>query len=356
MNMKGGVRGRRVFGGIVLVLVLIQLGACRSERRGKDFITWDDIQLGEDGAGLSTRDGSKVIVVDQYGGGDSLTVQGAIDIVPDHNTQRVKIFILAGEKVVVPKTKPYISFIGDERRVYDTVITWNNKASDTDENGAQLGTYRSASVTIESDYFCATGITFQNTVVAQPGATGMQAVALRVSGDMAFFYRARILGSQDTLLDQRGSHYYYQCYIEGNIDFIFGRGRSLFKNCNLHSTAQSSGAIAAHHRDSPDDDTGFSFVDCEITGTGNIFLGRAWGDYSRIIYANSDIDNIIIPDGWSDWDLPYRQKTAVFSEYSCRGRGANTGGRVSWRKIFTYEEVKPFLSMEFIEGDQWLKL
>ncbi|KAJ8747499.1 hypothetical protein K2173_013761 [Erythroxylum novogranatense] len=325
MNMKGGVRGRRVFGGIVLVLVLIQLGACRSERRGKDFITWDDIQLGEDGAGLSTRDGSKVIVVDQYGGGDSLTVQGAIDIVPDHNTQRVKIFILAGvyrEKVVVPKTKPYISFIGDERRVYDTVITWNNKASDTDENGAQLGTYRSASVTIESDYFCATGITFQNTVVAQPGATGMQAVALRVSGDMAFFYRARILGSQDTLLDQRGSHYYYQCYIEGNIDFIFGRGRSLL----------SSGAIAAHHRIH------------QMTTQEIFFLGEL-GDYSRIIYANSDIDNIIIPDGWSDWDLPYRQK-----------RGANTGGRVSWRKIFTYEEVKPFLSMEFIEGDQWLKL
>lgn len=61
----------------------------------------------------------------------------------------------------MPRTKPYISLIGDQNHVYDTVISWNNKASDADSSGTVLGTYRSASVTIESDYFCATGITFE---------------------------------------------------------------------------------------------------------------------------------------------------------------------------------------------------
>lgn len=61
----------------------------------------------------------------------------------------------------MPRSKPYISVIGDENQTSGTVITWNNKASDRDGGGCELGTYRSASVTVESDYFCATGITFE---------------------------------------------------------------------------------------------------------------------------------------------------------------------------------------------------
>lgn len=69
----------------------------------------------------------------------------------------------------------------------------------------------------------------QNSVVAVPGSYGMQAVALRVSGEKAMFYRVRILGAQDTLDDDHGSHYFRQCYIQGSIDFIFGRSRSLYQ-------------------------------------------------------------------------------------------------------------------------------
>lgn len=69
--------------------------------------------------------------------------------------------MICREKVLVPDSKPYISFIGDENRTAETVLTWNNKASDKDKDGCELGTYRSASVTIESDFFCATGITIK---------------------------------------------------------------------------------------------------------------------------------------------------------------------------------------------------
>lgn len=67
--------------------------------------------------------------------------------------------------MIVPNLKPYISFIGNENKVFETIISWNNKASDKDSNGAQLGTYKSASVTIESDYFAATGITFEVIII-----------------------------------------------------------------------------------------------------------------------------------------------------------------------------------------------
>lgn len=61
----------------------------------------------------------------------------------------------------MPYSKPYISFIGNESHVNETVITWNDKASDKDNNGNELGTSNTASVTVYSDYFCATGITIQ---------------------------------------------------------------------------------------------------------------------------------------------------------------------------------------------------
>lgn len=69
--------------------------------------------------------------------------------------------ILFREKVVVPVTKPYISFIGKQSKTEKTVITWSDKAGDKAKDGSELGTLRTASVTIESDYFCATGITIQ---------------------------------------------------------------------------------------------------------------------------------------------------------------------------------------------------
>jgi len=60
------------------------------------------------------------------------------------------------------------------------------------------------------------------------GAVGKQAVAFRITGDMAAFYRVAFLGAQDTLYDQTGRHLFAHCFIQGSIDFIFGDGRSLY--------------------------------------------------------------------------------------------------------------------------------
>ncbi|KAI3719801.1 hypothetical protein L6452_20706 [Arctium lappa] len=115
------------------------------------------------------ENGSRVIVVDESGKGHSLTVQGAIDMVPFNNSIMFKIYILPGiyrEKVIVPASKPYISFIEDQDRASETVLSWNDKASNRYKDGSELGTYRTASVDIESAYFCASGRTIENTVVA----------------------------------------------------------------------------------------------------------------------------------------------------------------------------------------------
>lgn len=76
----------------------------------------------------------------------------------------------------------------------------------------------------------------------------------------------------------------------------------------IESIATASGAIAAHRMGSPDDGTGFSFVNCKINGTGQIYLGRAWGDYSTAVYSNCRIADMITPTGWNDWNKPERRR------------------------------------------------
>ncbi|KAL0646567.1 hypothetical protein Bca4012_044858 [Brassica carinata] len=340
--------------------VLLSSGSSRllqSDDKGnelKNYISWEDLRVVEEvgrerrsssvkvkdnnlvnqESNMATVNASRVIVVDKRGRGDSVTVQGAVDMVPNSNSQRVKILILPGvyrEKVIVPRTKPYISFIGNESYAEYTVITWSDKSSDPYSNGTELGTYRTATVAIDSDFFCATAITFENTVVAEAGEEGKQAAALRVTGDKAMFYKVRVLGSQDTLNDATGSHYFFQCHIQGSVDFIFGNAKSLYQDCDIRSTARRFGAIAAHHRSEESDDTGFSFVNCDIGGTGKVYLGRAWGNYSTTVYSNCYIADIITPVGWSDWDDTDRQRCCSGSitageeeqreEVECRGQG-----------------------------------
>ncbi|KAB1219877.1 Pectinesterase QRT1 [Morella rubra] len=136
----------------------------------------------------------------------------------------------------------------------------------------------------------------------------------------------RILGTQDsedTLLDDSGSHFIYQYYIQGSLYFIFGTSRSLYQECVIQSTAKSKLAIAADHKNSPNENTWFSFVNYSITETCSIFLGRGM------------------------W---------YFGEYQCTDRGADMRARVPRSKSFSYEEARPFLHKKFIGGEQWLRL
>jgi hypothetical protein len=54
-------------------------------------------------------------------------------------------------------------------------------------------------------------------------------VAIRINGDQAAFWGCGFFGAQDTLHDDRGRHYFKECFIQGSIDFIFGDARSLYE-------------------------------------------------------------------------------------------------------------------------------
>ncbi|OVA07049.1 Pectinesterase [Macleaya cordata] len=283
-----------------------------------------------------------LIRVDPSGNGDYTNIQDAIDAVPSNNSEFVFIWLKEGtyrEKILVPADKPFITLSGSNANT--TIITW--------DDGGDI--FQSPTFTVLASHFVGRYLTIQNTF-----GPSRKAVALRVSGDRAAFYGCRILSYQDSLLDDAGMHYYRDCYIEGGTDFICGNAASLFEKCHLHSLAKGTGAITAQRRGSAEENTGYTFLGCSITGVGTALLGRAWGAYSRVVFALTYMpDHVILPAGWDDWGDPAKQSTVYYGQYNCYGGGANVTGRVGWSHILSDEEAAPFLSKSMIGGRDWLR-
>ncbi|KAG0557848.1 hypothetical protein KC19_11G161400 [Ceratodon purpureus] len=278
-------------------------------------------------------------------------VKSAVKSIPDGMTERCVIYVGEGvweEKFEIPKTKGPITLKGVS--ALKSVIQYGDYA---EKAGS---TSKSATVAVMSDYFKAEDITFSNTHPPPPGgAVGQQAVAFRIEGDKAEFYRVAFLGGQDTLYDKKGRHYYKDCYIKGSIDFIFGAGNAFFERCNLASIANpGSGSLTAQKKTSKNEMSGFVFYGCLVTGNGPIYLGRAWGTYSKVVFVYTDIQAPIYPEGWFNWGDPKREKTVYYGQYKCYGPGADTSGRVSWSKDLSDEQAKPFLSNDFVDASSWI--
>ncbi|KAJ8540982.1 hypothetical protein K7X08_001798 [Anisodus acutangulus] len=283
-----------------------------------------------------------LITVDQSGKGDYKKIQDAIDAVPSNNSQHVFILVKPGvytEKIVVPADKPFITISG-RKPANNTIITGNDYGD----------IFKSPTFTVFASDFMARYITIQNTY-----GTGAKAVALRVEGDRVAFLGCRIKSHQDTLLDDVGRHYYKNCYIEGDTDFICGNGASLFEKCHLHSLSQANGAITAQHRQSSQENTGFTFVGCKITGVKSAILGRPWGAYARVVFSQSYMSSVILPNGWEDWNDPSRQMTSYFAEYKCYGPGASSDKRVNWLRTLSSEDAVPYLKESIMGPKSWVR-
>ena len=98
-------------------------------------------------------------------------------------------------------------------------------------------------------------------------------------------------------------------WIQASIDGFY----LLMQQCQLNSIANPSGAITAQNRADESQNTGFAFYKCNVTGSGSIYLGRAWGPASRVVYSFTYFDDIILPAGWFDWNDPSRQAYVILT-------------------------------------------
>ncbi|BBN69942.1 Pectin lyase-like superfamily protein, partial [Prunus dulcis] len=117
--------------------------------------------------------------------------------------------------------------------------------------------------------------------------SGRTGIGIESVGNKSALFNCRLIGFQDTLCDDKGNHFFKDCFIEGTVDFIFGSGKSLYLNTELHVLGNNEmTVITAQARDSASEDTGYSFPHCNITGTGNgTYLGRAWRTSPRVVFA-----------------------------------------------------------------------
>jgi hypothetical protein len=225
-----------------------------------------------------------LLTVSKDGLADYTTVQGAIDAIPVNNAEKVEVFIGNGiykEVVTIPKDKPFIHIKGES--VSGTVITYDNYSGKSKPGGGTYGTTGSASVYVYGDDFTAENLTFENSFDEQSvNVTNKQAVAVYARGERQTFRNSRFIGNQDTLYVNGGTQYFYQSYIEGDVDFIFGRSSAVFEECDIFSldrgSSTNNGFVTAAST-LITEPYGYLFLNSKLLSNapaGTVYLGRPW--------------------------------------------------------------------------------
>lgn len=261
------------------------------------------------------------LTVDQAGGADFCTVQGAVDFVPEDNAQDVRIDVGPGmyrEIVYVPQTKPHLTVVG--RGAGETVIGYpNNSVLNGDSAMSDVPARQSycprrvlphpdrfncwrAAFGVDADDFRLTDATIHN--LTPDG--GSQAEAFRGNGDRIVLERVHLLSWQDTLRLQ-GRAFVTDSYIEGDVDFVWGTGGVFMQDSELRSLDVGYISQVRNAVDGP----GNVFLNTRLTradsvADGSVLLSRIDARFpaSQAVFIDSPMDAHIAPVGWglSDFD------------------------------------------------------
>lgn len=283
------------------------------------------------------------------------------------------------EKLVV--TRPNVTFLGAGRD--KTILVYGQGALEIMPEGDKRGTFRTASVRIDTHDFTARHLTFQND--AGFGHTVGQALALYVDGDRNFFEDCALLGSQDTLFTAplplkeaqpggfkgpgenkprtMGRHFYKNCYIRGDVDFIFGSGIAYFENCTIFSQRPGD----RKPPESPDDEViygyvtaastpqeepyGYVFRECRLLSDcppHSVYLGRPWREWAKTVFIHCELGEHIHPLGWNDWKKPHGH--FYYGEYHSYGPGASPETRADFSHQLTAEEAEKYTPKKVLKG------
>lgn len=290
------------------------------------------------------------LIVAQDESGDFKSVSEAISKVPENNKKRFIIFIKKGvynEQIRIPANKPYISLIGESAENTKLSFNISNKIAGT--TSAAYAFY------VGGHDFHAENLTFENSHKFEKGGQGQQAVAVLSEADRLVFKNCKFLGWQDTLYAKNGRQYFENCYIEGNVDFIFGQATAVFDKCVIHS--KGDGYITAPMRFAADEPSGFVFNNAKLTAANvekGVYLGRPWRAFGRTVFLNSEMGAHIFPEGWNNWGKTENEKTAYFAEFNSKGAGAKMSERVKWIHQLSKNEAKQFKTEDFLKGkDGW---
>lgn len=306
-------------------------------------------------------DNPDTLVVSRDGTGEFRTIDEAIEVCRAFMDYTKVIYVKKGvykEKLIIPSWLTNITICGEDRD--NTIITWDDHAnikmsvggldSEAAVKGKPMGTFRTYTLKVQGSYITLKDITIENNA-AKLG----QAVALHTEGDHILVQNCRLLGNQDTVYTGVGGTRvaFYDCYIEGTTDFIFGPSIAWFQNCEIHSKANSYITAASTPAGQK---YGYVFYKCRLTAdkdVDKVYLGRPWRPFAATIFMDCELGKHIRPEGWHNWNNAKNEETARYAEYGNNGEGASTKNRVKWSKQLTKKEAAKVTLLDAFGEDCW---
>ncbi len=306
------------------------------------------------------------------------TLRAAIEAAPSDPKEPVEIRLAPGiykEKLWIRRS--HLTLIGTGASPDDVVITYDDYATMLMEDGTKRGTFRSYTLLLDGDDNRLEHLTVENT--SAPRRKVGQAVALYADGEHLTVRDCHLRSFQDTLFtaplppkhmsaggftgpkefDERklGHHFYDNCVIEGDVDFIFGSAVAWFEHCRIVSLC--SPELPASEKAHPDicgyttaastpegEPFGYVFHDCRFESEqcpeNSVYLGRPWRDFAKTVLLECHLGAHIRREGFHDWSKPQAHDTILYAEYKSSGPGASPETRASFVKQLSDAEASAY--------------
>lgn len=280
-------------------------------------------------ATLASAPSGEKLTVALDGSGQFCSWQGALDAVPAKNTAAVTIDIKNGvyHGLVNVNGKQNITLRGQDRK--QTILSGVN--NNTLNNGTRARALFGADGT--------NGLVIENVTIRNlTPQGGTQAEAVRLQGcDKCIARKSDFISLQDTLL-WSGVVYAEDCFISGNVDWIWGDGSVYFNRCEIKNVGRSGVIVQARNGAGKN---GYVFVDSKITadqGITNSALARIdVSEYpdSHVAFIGCTLGSHISKAGWTitGGSAPSSLRFWEYQSKSESGSPIDVSGRVGGKQI-----------------------
>lgn len=306
---------------------------------------------------------------------------------PTNDKERITVHIAPGtyrEQIIIDT--PYISFVNDTDE--EVLLTWyygiGYKYYSADSSGfynpenaydkfdkhsvAKWGT--TVYLNSKAQAFRAEGITFENSfnrymtdeeiedgvevsgeerinvkryqgldVTSKAATERASVIVIDKDADNAEFLNCNFYSSQDTVMTGGAHTYFRNCVIEGQTDYICGKGNCVFDACELRWKGYSTGTgqggyLAVSQADVKQ--KGYLFRNCTVTANSKLevtpgYWGRPWSENAGVVFMNTKLQNagLIVAKGWTEMSgtQPSKERMKEYNTTTIAGETVDTSER-----------------------------
>jgi pectin methylesterase-like acyl-CoA thioesterase len=307
-------------------------------------------------------EGPRRITIAADGSGDFATVQGALDFVPAGNTVPTTLLLRKGtyHEIVYFSHKHNLTLLGEDRQGSIIAYADNQGLNNTDRSAMPGGYRRGMLRAVDCNDLTIAHLTLHNTTPLGGG----QAEAIILNGGPnahAIVTDVDLSSHQDTL-QINGQAYVSNCYIEGDVDFMWGTGPCFFENCRLRALRSKSMYTQIRN---PPSNHGYVYQNCTFEGAPGVtdcILSRVLQTRfpaSEVVLLDCTLTQAVSPVGWH-LDSPAAAPQVHFWEYNSRapdGQPLDNSQRFAASKRLTRERdaetIAHHSSPVWVLGHNW---